>query len=517
MSHSLPFDARYSRLPTKSVYKASGYKGLSVVTSSWGRSVFDHAGHSAWGRRASRPKEARRRMSIQESIDRSPFSRRQVFIVGLCCVLNAVEGFDVFVMALSAAGVTTEWGLTGSQLGTLLSATPVGMAIGAFFLAPLADRVGRRPFVIWCLVLCGVGMALAVAAPAYGVLLVARLLTGLGVGGVSAGLPVILAEYTPQRRRGTVIALYAAGPSFGGVIGGAASAYLLTEYGWRSPFVVGAVLTLAGIAAVVTSLPESIAFLLARRPRNALAEANRLLARIRQPELSELPAETTARESAGNIRAAVLGRRVITKTLLIWIAYFCTQAVYFFANSWTPKLLQSSGASAGQAAQSGILLNVGGIIATLLFAAFALKLTTRLLTTVVLFGAAGSLLLMNVVFGNLSGVLMVAILLGLCLNASMAGIYAIVPDLYPALVRATAVGWAIGAGRIGAILAPLLAGMLLDRQWTAGNLLVLFAAPAVAAALAVLAVTRTRRPELPEAAQSVPVTVQADGGSRPAS
>ncbi|WP_412516804.1 MFS transporter [Actinomadura madurae] len=457
-------------------------------------------------------------MSVQESIDRSPFSRRQLFIVGLCFVINAVEGFDIFVMAFSAAGVTTEWGLTGSQLGMLLSATPVGMAIGALFLAPLADRVGRRPFVIWCLVLCGAGMVLAVVAPGYGVLLVARLLTGLGIGGVSAGLPVILAEYTPQRRRGTVIALYAAGPSCGGVIGGVASAFLISAYGWRSPFVVGAVATLVLIAVVVASMPESITFLLARRPRNALADANRLLARIHQPELSELPARATARESAGNIRAAVLGRRAITKTLLIWIVFFCTQAVYFFANSWTPKLLQSSGASAGQAAQSGILLNVGGIIATLLFAAFALKLSTRLLSAAALFGAAGSLLLMNVVFGNLSGVLMVAIPLGLCINASMAGIYAIVPDLYPALIRTTAVGWAIGAGRLGAILAPLLAGMLLDRHWTAGNLLVLFTAPAVVAALAVLAVTRARRPErrLPEAGTPVPVTVQADGGSRPA-
>jgi MFS family permease len=100
----------------------------------------------------------------------------------------------------------------------------------------------------------------------------------------------------------------------------------------------------------------------------------------------------------------------------------------------------------------------------------------------------------------------------------VAGRHAIVPDLYPALVRTTAVGWAIGAGRLGAILAPLLAGMLLDQHWTAGNLQVLFTAPAVVAALAVVAVTRTRRPErqLPEAGQSVPVTVQADVGSRPA-
>jgi len=340
------------------------------------------------------------------------------------------------------------------------------------------------------------------------------LLTGLGIGGISAALPVILAEYTPRRRRGTVIPLYAAGPSLGGVLGGVASAFLISAYGWRSPFVVGAVATVVLVGVVVASLPESVTFLLARRPRNALADANRLLARIRQPELSELPAPTTAAGGpVGNIRAAVLGSRAIRWTLLIWVAFFCTQAVYFFANSWTPKLLQSNGASAAQAAQSGILLNAGGFIATLAFAAFAFRLSTRLLAAVALFGAAGALLSMNAVFGNLSGVFVVAILLGLCINASMAGIYTIVPDLYPALVRTTAVGWAIGVGRLGAILAPLLAGLLLDRHWTAGNLLVLFSAPAAVAAFAVLAVTRVRSSERrPAPDPSIPLAGSADGG-----
>jgi benzoate transport len=457
-------------------------------------------------------------MSIQESIDRSPFSRRQIFIVGLCFVLNAVEGFDIFGMSYSASGVTAQWGLTGGQLGILLSATPVGMAIGAFFLAPLADRVGRRPLIVWCLVLCGAGMVLAVVSPSYTVLLVARLMTGLGIGGISAGLPVLLAEYSPRRRRGTVIALYAAGPSLGGIVGGVAAASLISAYGWRAPFAIGAVATVVVIVVVIANMPESIAFLLARRPRNALAHANRLLAQIGQPQLAELPeppARPAARENAGNIRAAVLGRRTLVMTLLIWVAFFCTQAVYYFANSWTPKLLQSSGASAKQAAQSGILLSVGGLVATLLFAVIALKVSTRLLAVVVLFGSCVSLLLMNLVFGNLSGVLVVAIALGLFINASLAGTYAVVPDLYPAAVRTTAVGWAIGAGRLGAILAPLLAGLLLDRHWTAGNLLVLFSIPAVVAGLATLIATRTRRPEQRLPDPSIPLTVPADGGTQP--
>jgi len=446
-------------------------------------------------------------MSIQESIDRSPFSRRQVFIVGLCFVINAVEGFDLFVTAFSASSVVAVWGLTSAQLGILLSATPVGMAIGSLFLAPLADQLGRRPLIVWCLALSGAGMVLAVVSPSYTVLLVARALTGLGIGGLAPGLPVILAEYTPSRRRGTTIMFSSAGPALGGVIGGATSAALVGAYGWRVPYLVGAVATLVLLGVVIAAMPESITFLVARRPRNALARANRLLAQIRQPELAELPARTVVSGPARSMWTGVLGRGATTKTLFIWVAFFCTVGVFFFANSWTPRLLQASGASAVQAAQSGILLNAGGFVATVLFAALALKVSTRLLVVMALFGVGGALLLMNVVLGNLGGVRGVAILLGLCINASTAGIYAIVPGLYPALARMTAVGWAMGAGRIGAILAPLLAGVLLDRRWTPGDLLVLFAAPAAVAGLVVLVVTGAGPSRwLPEAAPSAPLT-----------
>jgi MFS family permease len=120
------------------------------------------------------------------------------------------------------------------------------------------------------------------------------------------------------------------------VVGGLASVSLINAYGWRAPFAVGAVATVVLVRVVIATMPESITFLLARRPRNALAHANRLLTQIRQPVLAELPARTAAPGVAGSVRAAVLGRRAITMTLLIWVAFFCTQAVYFFANSWTP-------------------------------------------------------------------------------------------------------------------------------------------------------------------------------------
>src|SRR5205807_1953761 len=79
-----------------------------------------------------------------------------------------------------------------------------------------------------------------------------------------------------------------------------------------------------------------------------------------------------------------------------------------------------------------------------------------------------------------------ALLLGVLSNAAMAGLYAVGPPLYPTAVRATGMGSAIGIGRLGAILAPLASGALLDRGWEAAQLYGLFSGAFAIAAMAML-------------------------------
>jgi benzoate transport len=429
-------------------------------------------------------------MSIREAIDSSPISRFQVGVIGICLVLNLIDGFDVLVIAFAASGVAKEFTLNGSQIGLLLSSGAVGMALGSAFIAPLADRIGRRPLSLVCLVTSTLGMTLAATSTGFVELGLCRLLTGLGVGGLIASLPVIIAEYSPARRRGTTIGLYTTGLPLGGVLGGAVAVLVTVEFGWRASFAAGAVLTALMLITAYVAMPESLDYLLVRQPAHALDKINQVLRKMRLANLDVLP-EPEVRAARG-VRTAILTGRQGVRSILLWIAFFIMMGGFYFATGWTPRLLEQSGLSAQQGISGGVLLNLGGVVATLAFSVLALAVTTRLLTVLSLAAAGVSFLMVSLAFGNLPATLIAAIAVGAFINASATGLFAIAPGLYPARVRTTAVGWAAAFGRLGAIVSPILAGVLVDRAWTPSQLFILFAVPMIIAAAAVAALTRTR-------------------------
>ncbi|WAM20082.1 MFS transporter [Rhodococcus sp. JS3073] len=426
-------------------------------------------------------------MLIQDRIDRSKMSGFQISVVAICLVINVIDGFDVLVMSFAASGVADEWALSESEVGLLLSSGLVGMALGSAFLAPLADRVGRRRLTLVCLALCTFGMVLSSLSTGPVDLGFSRLLTGLGIGGTVASLPVIITEFTPKRLRGTMIALYATGLPVGGILGGAAAQLLVSEYGWRAPFIVGGVLTFVLVVTVAVLMPESLDYLLHRRPKDSLAKVNRLLDRMHMARLTALPTPQS-KEQRGTTRD-ILNRRMAIRSALLWIAYFIVMAGFYFAASWTPRLLEQSGFSAQQGMSGGVLLNLGGLVGTLLLGVLALKVAGRTLTALAFVGAGLSFLAMNLTLDSLTAALISAVAIGMFINASGAGLNSIAPGLYPAPVRATGVGWAMAFGRIGALTAPILAGVLLDSSWSPRSLFGLLVVPMIAAAIVVLVVT----------------------------
>jgi MFS family permease len=404
-------------------------------------------------------------MSTQRSTEDSRLTRRNIAVVGLCLLINVVEGFDVLVMAFAASDVAGEWTLSESAVGLLLSSGLVGMAVGSVLIAPLADRFGRRPVTTLALMLCGVGMIVAALSTDPVILGFGRVLTGLGVGATVASLPVIITELTPKRWRGSMIALYAAGLPAGGILGGAVAALLISGHGWRAPFVVGAVLTVILAVIVIVAMPESQQ----HQQRGWGTGGQRIAAR------------------------SILDRNHAVPTVLLWLSYFVLMGGFYFAASWTPRLLEQSGFSGGQGFSAGVLLNLGGLVGTLLFAALVLRASRRTLTAAAFFCCGLAFLAMTFALGSLPTALAAAIAIGLFVNVCAAGLYSIGPELYSAPVRATGMGWAMGFGRIGALTAPILAGVLLDNAWSPESLFRMLAWPMVAAALAVLLMTAHTR------------------------
>lgn len=408
-------------------------------------------------------------MATQRPSDGPRLTRRNGVVVGLCLLINVVEGFDVLVMAFAASGVAEEWTLSESAVGLLLSSGLVGMAVGSVFIAPLADRFGRRPVTVAALLLCGSGMLVAAVSTDAVILGSGRVLTGSGVGATVASLPVIITELTPQRWRGSMIAVYAAGLPAGGMFGGAVAALLISGHGWRAPFVVGALLTLTLAVIVVVAMPES---------RQDSRQGEAVL-----PE--------------GTVRS-IVDRKHVVPTILLWFSYFVLMGGFYFAASWTPRLLEQSGFSEDQGLGAGVLLNLGGLAGTLLFGVLTLRASRNTLTTMAFTCCGLAFLAMTFALGSIPTALAVAVAIGLFVNASAAGLHSIGPELYSAPVRATGMGWAMGVGRLGALIAPVLAGVLLDNAWSPESLFRILAWPMIAAAFAVLLMTaRIRKHTVP--------------------
>src|SRR6266853_929816 len=437
--------------------------------------------------------------NLQSRVAHGPLTSFQLTAIAVCIGLNMLGGFDILAMSFSASGVKAAWGLQNSQLGALLSAGLVGMALGSLFLAPCADRWGRRRIILLSGVIAGLGMLLSTAARGFADLLALRALTGIGIGGTIASVAVVVSEYAPDRWRSTALAAYATGYPVGATIGGALTAVAIPRYGWRSAFAIGGAMSLALLFVAWRRLPESLDFLITRRPPEALRRLNALLERLGLPALSVLPEPAAAPglRNGGSLRLLLTGT-----TLLLWLMFFCTMASFYFMVSWTPRLLNAAGLTAAQGLTGGVLLNLGGIAGCGGFAVAAARADAHRL----LLGSLAASALLIAAFGiavhRLELALWTALLLGVLSNAAMSGLYAVGPPLYPTAVRATGMGSAVGIGRLGAILAPLASGALLDHGWAPAQLYYLFSGPFVIAAIAMLVIGRApSRPiaALPEA------------------
>src|SRR5690625_336954 len=193
----------------------------------------------------------------------------QWLIIGMCSLLNALDGYDVLAISFASNQVSDEFQLTGTALGIVMSAALVGMAIGALVLGPVADMIGRRNMTILALVVNIAGLLLSATAASAFQLGLWRVVTGLGIGGILVGTNVISAEYASRKRRGLAISIYAAGYGIGASLGGTAMVGLINAYGWRSVFFVGGVMTVVSLLLVVALLPESASYLYNRLAKSA--------------------------------------------------------------------------------------------------------------------------------------------------------------------------------------------------------------------------------------------------------
>jgi benzoate transport len=391
-------------------------------------------------------------------IDKEKMSRLQIIVVAITTLLNAIDGFDVLSISFAAPGIAKEWGTTQAALGVVMSMELIGMAIGSFILGGVADRIGRRRTLLGCLIVMTGGMLLVTTAANAVQLSLWRVLVGLGIGGILACVNAVVAEFSSVKRRGLCISIMVIGYPLGGTFGGMLASFLLQAHDWRAIFYFGAIITGVCLPLVYFFVPESIPWLCQKRPKGALEKINATLARMKFPPVMSLP-ELPIVEEKKSI-SSIFSPSLIAVTLLMTAAYFLHITTFYFILKWSPKIVADMGFAPALAGGVLVWANLGGATGGAIFGWLTTRIELKKLTIIIMLLTSIFVALFGRTSADLDQIKMLAACAGFFGNAGISGLYSILAIAFPTQVRATGSGFVIGIGRAGAVISPILAGVL---------------------------------------------------------
>lgn len=420
----------------------------------------------------------------KSAIDTGTMHVRQWIAVAILVVLNGLDGFDVLSISFASPGIAAEWGLGPGVLGWILSMELLGMALGSVLLGGIADKVGRRPTILACLIAMTAGMHFAGLADGVEQLLIWRLLTGVGIGGMLAAINAAAAELSNDRFRSIAMALMVIGYPLGGVMGGLAVQQLLATGNWRDVFSFGAWATGLCIPLVLLLVPETPAFLDRRRTTDALAKANRTLMRFGHAAVSAFSSQSAdaPRQSLVDIFRPAL----IATTVLVTLAYFAHITSFYFILKWVPKIVVDMGFEPTAAAGVLTWANVGGATGGAIFGMLATRIGLKRLTIATLIVSTGMIIWFGSGARDLAALSTMVAVTGFFSNSGVVGLYALFARVFPTHVRATGTGFAIGVGRGGSALAPVLAGYLFSAGFGLQTVAIVLGSGSLVAAIALI-------------------------------
>lgn len=384
----------------------------------------------------------------KQAIADAPMSGFQILMVALCFLMNFNDGIDVLIVSFSSSEIIKEFGLSKAQMGYVFSAGLAGMTLGCFFLAPLADKWGRRKIFIGSLVLISLGMFGVAFAQSYSPILAWRFLTGLGIGGILPTMTTTAAEYSNNRFRDFNVGLIQAGWPVGAILTGLICADLIPSRGWQFAFF------LAGcFSAIITMLV--ILFM-------------RDSAEFKQKQITQQG------------MTVLMTPALKATTIRLWIAAFFGFMTLYTVMSWVPNIAKDAGMPFEWATYVGIALNIGAALGSSSIGAIGSKFGLK--KTQFSFMIFAFAVMQLYAFLPLStGLIFVLVLfIGMFAQGGFNGIWPILSRIYATEIRATGVGYTVGIGRLGAVLGPAIFGMLSDQQVGNTVLFVLFSLPLLA-------------------------------------
>ncbi len=415
---------------------------------------------------------------VAKIIDSGGVSGQQILVVGLCMLLNMVDGFDITAMAIVASAVSTDLQLTPDRLGWVFSFALAGMMSGAMLLTPVTDMIGRRKMIIFSVVLVGSSVVLTAMANTLTQFVILRFISGVGAGAMLASQAALAAEYSPEKYRSFSVVLVTLGYPAGAMMTSVAAGYIMPEWGWRGMFWFGGIVTLAMSTVAFLLIPESLKFVIQRGGTNALDQANTILRKMKKAPMAKLPAlEERVGRGFFAAMAGLLSKDLRGKTIVLWLTFFLCFSTLYFLLSWIPKLMEDSGFSVETGRDAFFLFNLGAVVGVVLLGwlSISIKLTNLVCSFLVASAVAMMIFAMAPAEKNL--LLTLIFIIGLLQQGGFTGLYGVAAKAYPTAVRSTGIGWAIGLGRLGAVFGPAAAGYLIFSGLDMSANFILFAVP----------------------------------------
>ena len=418
---------------------------------------------------------------FSNDVDQMKMTKVQYFSIAICFLMNVLDGMDVLVVSYCAPMIAEDLNLGPKTLGFVFSAGLIGMAIGAIFLAPLADRFGRKKLILASALIMGLSVLLTAFSETILELIIMRLISGLGIGCMLATTATLTSDNVLNNSKDFWVSLVISGYPVGAVVSGYVAAAIIPSYGWESMFLLAGLTTLITIPLIFFFVSESPQFYLKKQPGGALEKVNRILIKMNFKPLDSLP-DVELITTNNSLVSRLFSNKYKISTLQLWTALFFAFGCLYFLISWIPKLATDAGLSIELAIYAGTIFNVGAFFGIILQGYFSSKIGLKKTISIFLF-LTFLLMASFKLFVGTDILLLIYFLLGFSLQGGFVGLYAVAARLYPTEFKTTGVGWAIGMGRVGGILAPLIGGFLISIGLSLSANFFIFSIPALLASV----------------------------------
>jgi MFS transporter, AAHS family, 4-hydroxybenzoate transporter len=426
-------------------------------------------------------------LNLTEFMDNCRIGSLQIRVFILCLGSLIMDGFDVQAMGYVAPAMFAEWNVPAPTLGPLLSIGHFGVMIGALLFSMLADKIGRRPVLIYATLFFAImTLATAFAADVQQMLWL-RFIAGLGLGSIIPNATALVGEFSPKRTRVAWVMCITMGFTLGAAIGGFVANALIPAFGWRSVFVFGGIVPLIVASGMYLGMPESLQFLAVRRRQfDQLARWLRQIdPTLRIDASTQFVTNETSKRGVPFWHLFREGRTFVTT--LLWIVNFTNILVLYSLSGWLPTIFQRfMGYDPSTATLLATTVQVGGTVGAFGLAWLIVRRGFIPMLTLTFAVATVSVALIGQPGLSLPVLYLIVFIAGWCVVGGQPGLNALAASYYPTYLRSTGVGAGLGVGRIGAIVGPSIAALLVAQQWTPQQLLWAAAVPALISTLVVL-------------------------------